>query len=643
VRLEKDGRRISARDYLEDALKPESGMGDAADAKNAVRLLLRSFFPERDCLTMVRPVTDESKLALLAKEPWDGLRPEFRAQVDALRRRVFGGARPKTMFGQPLSGTMLVELARAYTEAINENKAPTISTAWERVVESKCAEAVDAAMSAFRTAAAGACAARAAKEEAAAGQRAEMTAELAREEASSASAQAPLDGAADAVGRMVAALGKADSAGAGAGAGAGAVLSTAGLLEAVDEAAAAALEVFSRGAVKDDARAEVHAVRLRGLISESRASLMAQNDTASAKACQVVARAAWAVTEQVVQPLAAAAGTGTGSGSGSDSSASGPSLTAAMVADTLQRRTAVFEAAYSSRARGPAASRVLAEWLAARPAAAGVRDADACDAHTRSAVSKALEDAESLRRAKVEAEGRLRVAEETRATERTRLQSLLDSAAAEAATKQEALRAQLEGRGEELRRSEARAARDQAEAREVLEMARGEAEAARSEAREATGALLEAQEGMLTRLEAKVDSAAELAAARARLAELEAQAGTAMVRVVEAEKDLEVMAEKLTASAAITEALEREAELLRESLEVKQRLVEARDAEKEELEYQWGVTKAANASMESEKLQLQSDVNGWKSLCSTMKATLGRGGKALKGLDAVERAFFDSI
>lgn len=639
VRLEKDGRRISARDYLEDALKPESAMGDAADAKNAVRLLLRSFFPERDCLTMVRPVTDESKLAMLAAEPWDGLRPEFRSQVDALRRRVFGGARPKTLFGQPLTGSMLVELARAYTEAINENKAPTISTAWERVVESRCAEAVDAAMAVFESTVQAACAVRAAREEADAAERAEALAAAARQEAAAASGSAPLDGAADAVGRMGAALAAARaepasagrSAAGGAAGGVAAVLSTDGLLAAVDEAAAGALALFSRDAVTDDARAEAHAARLRGLISERRAALMAQNDASSAKACQAVARAAWTVTEAVVPPLRAGEGGGAGP------------LTAAMVAATLQRRTAVFEAAYSGRAAGPAASRVLAEWLAARPAAAGIRDADACDASTRGAVSLALEEAESLRRGKVEAEGRLRVAEETRVAERTRLQGLLDAAARDAATKQEALRAQLEARAEELSRAEARATREREEAREVLEAARGEAEAARGDAREAVGALVAAQEGMLARLEAKVDMAAELAAARARLLELEAEAGLARLRAVEAEKNLEVVAERLTGAAASTEALEREAELLRESLEVKQRLVEARDAEKEELEYQWGVTKAAMASMESEKLQLQSDVNVWKSLCSTMKVTLGRAGKSLKGLDAVERSFFDSI
>jgi hypothetical protein len=53
VRLERDGVAMSSRDYLEDALRPEASASDAAAQKNAVRGVLRQFFPERDCVTMV--------------------------------------------------------------------------------------------------------------------------------------------------------------------------------------------------------------------------------------------------------------------------------------------------------------------------------------------------------------------------------------------------------------------------------------------------------------------------------------------------------------------------------------------------------------------------------------------------------------
>ena len=49
VKLERDGRKISSREYLEDALRPEDGVTEAVEQKNAVRMLIRNFFPERDC------------------------------------------------------------------------------------------------------------------------------------------------------------------------------------------------------------------------------------------------------------------------------------------------------------------------------------------------------------------------------------------------------------------------------------------------------------------------------------------------------------------------------------------------------------------------------------------------------------------
>lgn len=108
VKLERDGRKISSREYLEDALRPEEGVSEATEAKNAVRMLIRSFFPERDCVTLVRPVMDEKQLMALSSLPGDALRPEFRAQIDAMRRRLATALRPKTLYGKPLNGAFQV-------------------------------------------------------------------------------------------------------------------------------------------------------------------------------------------------------------------------------------------------------------------------------------------------------------------------------------------------------------------------------------------------------------------------------------------------------------------------------------------------------------------------------------------------------
>lgn len=154
VRLEREGRKITAREYLEDALKPEGGLSDEAESKNAIRSMLRAFFPERDCVTLVRPAAEESALQNLGKdEGGDTIRPEFKAGVDALRKKVLASAaaRPKALYGKVLTGALFASLVEAYVAALNTGGTPVISSAWDRVVETQGASAVAAGAAAART------------------------------------------------------------------------------------------------------------------------------------------------------------------------------------------------------------------------------------------------------------------------------------------------------------------------------------------------------------------------------------------------------------------------------------------------------------------------------------------------------------
>lgn len=45
--------------------------------KNRIRRLISEFFVERDCFTMIRPVTDENDLKNLNQIKMEELRPEF--------------------------------------------------------------------------------------------------------------------------------------------------------------------------------------------------------------------------------------------------------------------------------------------------------------------------------------------------------------------------------------------------------------------------------------------------------------------------------------------------------------------------------------------------------------------------------------
>ncbi|GMF18316.1 unnamed protein product [Phytophthora fragariaefolia] len=150
LRLLDNGKPISSKQYLENALQPTGGYSDDAVEKDQIRALLSEFFRQRDCVTLVRPVDDEQQLRNLPQVPYDELRDEFRSSFETLRKRLFGKAKPKTMFGKPLNGAMFVNLAGSYVEALNSGKAPVISSAWSRVVQAQCHDALEDAVERYK-------------------------------------------------------------------------------------------------------------------------------------------------------------------------------------------------------------------------------------------------------------------------------------------------------------------------------------------------------------------------------------------------------------------------------------------------------------------------------------------------------------
>jgi len=129
---------MTDRQYLENALRPvdTSKMADTESAalKNEIRGKLTTFFKERDCVTLVRPVVDEKKLREIEKMPYTELRLEFQKKMDLLVKKVFNNLRPKMIDGQPLTGEMYANLLEQYVAAFNGGAVPAISTAWEQVL-----------------------------------------------------------------------------------------------------------------------------------------------------------------------------------------------------------------------------------------------------------------------------------------------------------------------------------------------------------------------------------------------------------------------------------------------------------------------------------------------------------------------------
>jgi len=141
-----DGQAFTSKEYLERALQPAPGFTEQIEAKNRIRRMLTHFFPDRDCFTMVRPVTDESLLQTLNVTPAEKLRPEFRDQMSALKKLIMSRAIPKKMNDTNLDGAALVNLAMAYTQSINTGSVPSIQNAWSYICESKCQQALNEAL-----------------------------------------------------------------------------------------------------------------------------------------------------------------------------------------------------------------------------------------------------------------------------------------------------------------------------------------------------------------------------------------------------------------------------------------------------------------------------------------------------------------
>ncbi|XP_075476224.1 uncharacterized protein LOC142517720 [Primulina tabacum] len=151
--LVEDNRKITPRDYLELALRPVQGGGRDVTAKNEIRESIRALFPDRECFTLVRPLSNENDLQRLDQIALDKLRPEFRSGLDALTRFVFERTRPKQLGPMVMTGPILARILQSFLDALNNGAVPTITSSWQSVEEAECQRAYELAteiyMSAF--------------------------------------------------------------------------------------------------------------------------------------------------------------------------------------------------------------------------------------------------------------------------------------------------------------------------------------------------------------------------------------------------------------------------------------------------------------------------------------------------------------
>ena len=125
--IDDNGENISPKQYLEKVLE---GTKNSNDPKNRIRKLIKSYFKDRDCFTMIRPLTNENQLQNLEDLPPEKLRREFTEQIVALRKKVLGRIKIKTMNGKALNADMYLNLVKGLIGALNSGNVPNIENTW---------------------------------------------------------------------------------------------------------------------------------------------------------------------------------------------------------------------------------------------------------------------------------------------------------------------------------------------------------------------------------------------------------------------------------------------------------------------------------------------------------------------------------
>jgi len=103
--VDENGESISPKEYLEMALDTENNksyINNQFDPKFKIRKLIKTYFKDRDCSTMIRPLLKEDKLQNLENIEPEHLRPEFLDQILNLRKKVLNKVKPKVFRGKEL-------------------------------------------------------------------------------------------------------------------------------------------------------------------------------------------------------------------------------------------------------------------------------------------------------------------------------------------------------------------------------------------------------------------------------------------------------------------------------------------------------------------------------------------------------------
>ncbi|XP_052034786.1 guanylate-binding protein 4-like [Apodemus sylvaticus] len=129
LRLEADGRSLTADEYLEYSLKLKKGTSEDDKKYNLPRLCIQKFFPKKKCFVFYPPA-EWKKLSELESLQDEELDSDFVRQAEDFCSFIFSSSKAKTLPGSiKVNGTRLGILVQTYLDAISNGAVPCLENA----------------------------------------------------------------------------------------------------------------------------------------------------------------------------------------------------------------------------------------------------------------------------------------------------------------------------------------------------------------------------------------------------------------------------------------------------------------------------------------------------------------------------------
>lgn len=135
------GEEISSKEYLELCLRNKNSKNSMEN--NLIRENIIKYFKDRECITLPRPVDEESDLHKLDEIPFCKLKPNFREEFLNLKKIIYEKAKIKKIGNKKINGLILSELLISFINSLNSKIIPNIFSAIDNIIINEIEKSYD--------------------------------------------------------------------------------------------------------------------------------------------------------------------------------------------------------------------------------------------------------------------------------------------------------------------------------------------------------------------------------------------------------------------------------------------------------------------------------------------------------------------